>query len=162
MTVPPTCSVAVRGEGSAGVKISNVLDSIDSGRMALPEFQRGYVWNRDQVRGLFHSLYRRHPVGGPLVWVTESKGAAHRGDAQRAPGVVRGKPPESFDGNPQVFSGLRFHLEDEMFEFYQPQKMQNDPRWIDLTELMLKGPDGPGARPERGRGLPASMGPEVG
>ena len=32
------------------MKISTVLDHIDSGHMALPEFQRGYVWNRDQVR----------------------------------------------------------------------------------------------------------------
>jgi len=31
--------------------------------MALPKSQRGYVWNRDPVRGLFGSLYRRHPVG---------------------------------------------------------------------------------------------------
>ena len=48
------------------MKMSTVLDHIDSGHMALPEFQRGYVWNRDQVRGLFDSLYRRHPVGGLL------------------------------------------------------------------------------------------------
>ena len=53
------------------MKISTVLDHIDSGHIALPEFQRGYVWNRDQVRGLFDSLYRRHPVGGLLVWATE-------------------------------------------------------------------------------------------
>ena len=46
------------------MKISTILDHIDSRHMALPEFQRGYVWNRDQVRGLFESLYRRHPVGG--------------------------------------------------------------------------------------------------
>lgn len=32
-----------------------------------PNFKGGYVWNRDQVRGLFDSLYRRHPVGGLLV-----------------------------------------------------------------------------------------------
>lgn len=32
--------------------------------MALPEFPRGYAWNRDQVRGPFDSLYRRHPLGG--------------------------------------------------------------------------------------------------
>ncbi len=32
------------------MKISQVLDQIDSGDIALPEFQRGYVWNRDQVR----------------------------------------------------------------------------------------------------------------
>ncbi len=40
------------------MKVSNILDLIDSGDMALPEFQRGYVWNREQVRGLMHSLYR--------------------------------------------------------------------------------------------------------
>jgi len=61
------------------MKISTILDHIDSGHMALPEFQRGYVWNRDQVRGLFDSLYRRHPVGGLLVWATDSS----NGDASR-------------------------------------------------------------------------------
>ncbi|MFN9618605.1 MAG: DUF262 domain-containing protein [Synechococcaceae cyanobacterium] len=62
------------------MKISTILDHIDSGHMALPEFQRGYVWNRDQVRGLLDSLYKRHPVGGLLVWATESQTATHRGD----------------------------------------------------------------------------------
>jgi len=95
------------------MKISTILDHIDSGHMALPEFQRGYVWNRDQVRGLFDSLYRRHPVGGLLVWATESKTAEHRGDGPLASGVIkllldgqqrmtslygvlRGKPPQFF------------------------------------------------------------------
>ena len=64
------------------MKISTILDYIDSGHIALPEFQRGYVWNRDQVRGLFGSLYRRHPVGGLLVWATASQTATHRGDGR--------------------------------------------------------------------------------
>jgi hypothetical protein len=144
------------------MKVSTVLDHIDSGHMALPEFQRGYVWNRDQVRGLFDSLYRRHPVGGLLVWATESKTATHRGDGPLAAGivkllldgqqrmtslygVVRGKPPKFFAGNPQAFTGLRFHLEGESFEFYQPVKMKDDPLWIDVTELMQKGTSGLGA-----------------
>ena len=65
------------------MKISTVLDHIDSGHMALPEFQRGYVWNRDQVRGLFDSLYRRHPVGGLLVWAhgIQDRRASRRRDA---------------------------------------------------------------------------------
>jgi hypothetical protein len=143
------------------MKISTILDHIDSGHMALPEFQRGYVWNRDQVRGLFDSLYRRHPVGGLLVWATESRTAAHRGDGQLAAGVVkllldgqqrmtsfygvvRGRPPKFFDGNAQAFTGLRFHLEEEKFAFYQPLKMQDDPLWIDVTELMKRGAAGLG------------------
>ena len=48
------------------MKISTILDHIDSGHMALPEVQRGYVWNLDQVRVLFNSLYKCHPVGGLL------------------------------------------------------------------------------------------------
>jgi hypothetical protein len=144
------------------MKISTILDHIDSGHMALPEFQRGYVWNRDQVRALFDSLYRSHPVGGLLVWATESKSAAHRGDGTLAAGVVkllldgqqrmtslygvvRGRPPEFFDGNAQAFTGLRFHLETETFAFYQPAKMKDDPLWIDVTELMQKGTAGLGA-----------------
>ena len=144
------------------MKISTVLDHIDSGHMALPEFQRGYVWNRDQVRGLFDSLYRRHPVGGLLVWATEAKTAAHRGEGPLAAGivkllldgqqrmtslygVVRGHPPKFFDGNAQAFSGLRFHLGNETFAFYQPVKMQDDPLWIDVTSLMKAGNAGLGA-----------------
>ena len=48
------------------MNIPTSLDHIDNGHMALPEFQRGYVWNRDQVRGLFDSLYKCHPVGSLL------------------------------------------------------------------------------------------------
>src|SRR5688572_3037888 len=143
------------------MKISTVLDHIDSGHMALPEFQRGYVWNSDQVRKLFTSLYLRRPVGGLLVWATESKTAAHRGDGQLAAGVVkllldgqqrmtslygvaRGKPPMFFDGNAKAFTGLRFNLNTQNFEFYQPLKMQDDPLWIDVTELMRNGTAGLG------------------
>ncbi|TVT51625.1 MAG: DUF262 domain-containing protein [Azoarcus sp. PHD] len=143
------------------MKISTILDHIDSGHMALPEFQRGYVWNREQVRGLFDSLYKRHPVGGLLVWATESQGADHRGGGALAAGivkllldgqqrmtslygVVRGHPPKFFDGNGQAFTGLRFHLEEQSFEFYQPVKMKDDPLWIDVTELLKQGNVGMG------------------
>ena len=138
------------------MKVSAILDQIDLGSIALPEFQRGYVWNRNQVRGLMQSLYRRHPVGSLLVWVTPTDAAETRGDQQLAPGVVnllldgqqritslyglvRGKAPAFFDGNARAFTDLRFHLEDETFAFYLPLKMRDDPLWIDVTELMRKG-----------------------
>ena len=54
------------------MKTATILDHIDNGHMALPEFQRGYVWNREQVKGLFESLYKHHPIGDLLLWVTES------------------------------------------------------------------------------------------
>ena len=138
------------------MKLSTILDHIDSGHMALPEFQRGYVWNREQVRGLMYSLYRGYPVGGFLVWVTETDNAHARGDGQLAPGVVkllldgqqrvttlygivRGQPPKFFDGNAETFTGLRFHVFDEQFEFYAPTRMRDDPLWVDVAELMQHG-----------------------
>lgn len=144
------------------MKISIILAHIDSGHIALPEFQRGYVWNRDQVRGLFDSLYRRHPIGGLLVWATESKTATHRGDGPMSAGVVkllldgqqrmtslygavRGRPPNFFDGNARAFTDLYFNLETQAFAFYQPMKMKDDPLWIDVTALMKNGIDGMGA-----------------
>ena len=143
------------------MKISTILDHIDSGHMALPEFQRGYVWNRGQVRGLFDSLYRRHPVGGLLVWATESSSADHRGEGSLAPGIVkllldgqqrmtslygvaRGQAPKFFDGDRSAFTGLRFHLEQESFEFHQQIKMKDDPLWIDVTTLIRDGQEGVG------------------
>ncbi len=138
------------------MKISTILDQIDLGSIALPEFQRGYVWNRDQVRGLMHSLYRKHPVGSLLVWVTKTENANARGDSDLTPGsvkllldgqqritslygIIRGLPPKFFDGNSQSFTGLYFNLEEEIFEFYAPLKMKDNPLWINITELMKIG-----------------------
>ena len=160
------------------MKISTILDHIDSGHMALPEFQRGYVWNRDQVRGLFDSLYRRHPVGGLLVWATDSSDAAHRGDGTLATGVVkllldgqqritslygvvRGREPKFFEGNAQAFTGLQFHLDTESFAFYQPNKMQVDPLWIDVSELFKKGMNGLGEYSQQLAAIP-ELAPQFG
>lgn len=138
------------------MKITTILDQIDMGSMALPEFQRGYVWNRDQVRGLMYSLYKKYPVGSLMVWTTKTENAEARGDGELAPGtvkllldgqqritslygIIRGKPPKFFDGNAQAFTGLYFNLDDESFEFYAPLKMKDNPSWISVTDLMKVG-----------------------
>jgi hypothetical protein len=138
------------------MKIDTILELINLRSMALPEFQRGYVWNRDQVRDLMASLYRGYPVGSLLIWETRTEGAHARGPGDLAPGtvkllldgqqrittlygIIRGQPPKFFDGNAQAFAGLYFHLEDEVFEFYSPLKMRDNPLWINVTELMHSG-----------------------
>lgn len=140
------------------MQISTILDQIDLGAMALPEFQRGYVWNRDQVRHFMLSLYRRHPVGALLVWSTKTNQTSARGDKalaegsvelildgqQRATslyGIIRGEPPPFFDGNANAFTDLYFHVGNESFEFYGPIKMKDNPYWINVTRLMQEGLD---------------------
>ncbi len=137
--------------------LSVLLHQIDNGTVLLPEFQRGYVWNRDQVRGLMRSLYKGYPVGGLLLWETEPGETSVRGGSaaggvrlllldgqQRITslyGVIRGHAPAFFEGDPSAFTGLRFHVEDEEFQFYAPAKMQGDPRWVDVTALFADGLD---------------------
>lgn len=133
-------------------KLINILNQIDTGSILLPEFQRGYVWNRDQVRALMRSLYRGYPVGGLLVWETGSDAGAVRGQAGTATharqllldgqqrmtslyGVVMGKAPNFFEGKSDAFTGLHFHVENQVFEFYAPTKMRDDPRWVDVSDL---------------------------
>src|SRR5579885_135902 len=149
--------------------IATILSQIDLGSIALPAFQRGYVWNRDQVRGLMRSLYRRHPIGSLLVWVTETEQAPARGDGPLSPGyvklildgqqritslygIIKGKPPRFFEGNAQAFTGLYFHLDEERFEFYGPVKMKDNPLWINVTELLQ--PDGMGKTIQRLYSIP--------
>jgi hypothetical protein len=138
------------------MKVSTILDQIDLGSIALPEFQRGYVWSGRQVRSFMTSLYKRHPVGSLLVWETHTENAAARGEQDLASGtvkllldgqqrittlygIIRGNPPEFFDGKASAFQGLHFHLEEEVFEFYAKRKMSSNPLWIDVTELMQEG-----------------------
>ncbi len=138
------------------MKISTILDQIDSGSIALPVFQRGYVWSRDQVRGLMRSLYLRYPVGSLIVWATKTETASVRGDGTLAEGIVdllldgqqritslygviRGHEPKFFDGNRKAFLELYFNLEDETFEFYAPLKMKNQLKWVNVTDVMKVG-----------------------
>ena len=54
-------------------------------------------------------------------------------------GITRGQPPAFFQGDEKAFSGLRFNVEDETFEFYASAKMRDDPRWVDVTSLFTQG-----------------------
>lgn len=134
------------------MQVAVILNNIEHGQYALPEFQRGYVWGRKQVRELFSSLYRRYPVGGFLVWTTQPPPDAVRGGPtqpgravtllldgqQRATslyGVLRGQPPSFFQGNARAFEDLYFNIRTEAFEFYGPVKMRDDPMWISVTEI---------------------------
>ena len=139
------------------MEISTILSQIDLGSYAMPVFQRGYVWNRDQVRKLMNSLYHGYPIGGLLTWVTPvdtsiirngSKGQAYGNvdlilDGQQRIttlyGIIKGEAPAFFEGNANAFTGLYFNLEDETFEFYSPMKMKDDRNWISVSKLMKEG-----------------------
>ena len=139
------------------MQIASILDNIDNGGLALPAFQRGYVWKRPQVKSMISSLYRGYPVGSLLTWTTRAEQADVRttGDArvsgpidllldgqQRVTslyGIIRGKPPAFFDGDAKAFTDLYFNLEREEFDFFSPVRMGNNLLWISVTDLFASG-----------------------
>lgn len=68
--------------------VDELITDVDKGGLKLPEFQRGYVWTRDQVRTYVQSLYRGHPTGHLLIWhaygpvKVRGDGVEHEGKTQ--------------------------------------------------------------------------------
>src|SRR3954452_2757524 len=52
-------------------KIHELMTDIRTHGLVLPEFQREYVWTRDQAKQLMISLVKGYPVGGLLIWKTD-------------------------------------------------------------------------------------------
>ena len=134
--------------------IQELLNQIRRSEILLPEFQRGYVWNRGQVRGLMHSLYRRHPTGHLLIWSTY-KPSLVRGAETPLDGhslllldgqqrlttlyvLFVGEAPSFYEGE-SLFFDLHFNVQTEEFRFWQRSRMRNDPAWIGVHEFLKEG-----------------------
>jgi len=49
-------------------KIDRLITRIEEGDIKIPAFQRGFVWNQEQVIELLDSIYRDYPIGSILLW----------------------------------------------------------------------------------------------
>ena len=134
------------------MKIGDIINNIDNEALALPVFQRGFVWKPRQVKELMNSLYRGYPVGSLLTWTTRTGQVDIRGNTERNSGPIdllldgqqritslyglrRGKPPAFFDGDASAFTGLYFNLKTEEFEFLAPARANADPLWVSVTRI---------------------------
>ena len=131
--------------------IQDLLNQIGRDEILLPEFQRGYVWNRDQVRGLMQSLYRGHPTGHLLIWRTykpslvRGGGVAHDGHSlllldgqQRLTTLyvlLKGEAPRFYEGE-SLFFDLYFNMQTQEFRFWQKSRMESNPAWIGVHEFL--------------------------
>lgn len=53
--------------------ISDILKSIDDGKIQLPDFQRGWVWEDDRIRALIASISNGYPIGAAMFLQTGSQ-----------------------------------------------------------------------------------------
>ena len=106
------------------MQISKLLDQVESNAIVLPEFQREFVWKDSQAKELMDSLVREYPIGGLLVWSTESppeiKNDAIDEEKQALFQVL-------LDGQ-QRLTVLYMLLKDDYPPYYTPEEIKNDPR----------------------------------
>ena len=140
------------------MKISTILDKIDENQLFVPSFQREYVWKRDDAKQLLDSLIKQYPTGTMLTWETneppELKGQYKYDARQGAVRIlldgqqrittlymlIRGKIPPYYSA-PEITNdtrGLHVNIETRELEYYSQKKMENDPRWRNITAIFQK------------------------
>ncbi len=136
------------------MKISELLDDIRNSDLVLPEFQREYVWNRDQAKQLMVSLMRGYPVGGLLFWKTDQPPELKN---IRVTHEKIGTIKVILDGQQRLTTlyllidgeippyyteadiaedprNLYFNIENGELQYYQPSRMQDSPLWHNVVE----------------------------
>lgn len=65
-----------------------LIDGFSKGTIAIPEFQREYVWKPAKVVKLIDSIYRSYPTGTLLVWKPKLEERVTRKGKKKATGQV--------------------------------------------------------------------------
>lgn len=136
------------------MKISELIDGIRKKYIVLPEFQREYVWNKDQAKKLISSLVKEYPVGALLFWKTDAPPELKNlivivdnlgtlqiilDGQQRLTTLymlITGEIPpfytiEDIKTDPR---DLFFNIDSCDFQYYQASVMKSDPLWLKVID----------------------------
>jgi len=140
------------------MKIRELLDGVRKRDLVLPEFQREYVWNRDQAKQLVASLVKGYPVGSLLFWKTDCPPELKNLTAlperlgtievmldgqQRLTTLymlITGEiPPYYIEQDIQTDPrDLYFNLDEGDFQYYQPSRMKDNPLWWSVVDCFTR------------------------
>lgn len=105
-------------------EIGKLVDKVESNEIVLPEFQREYVWDKDQAKELMKSLYKEYPIGSLLIWETENPPEIKNDAVDRE---QYGLFKVLLDGQ-QRLTVLYLLIKDEIPPYYTEDDIQTDPR----------------------------------
>ncbi len=143
------------------MQIYQILDKIDDRQLFVPAFQREYVWKRPDAKNLISSLLSDYPTGTMLTWET-SNPPELKGDHKYSPAqgsvklildgqqrittlymLIRGALPPYYTEEEITHNiqGLYINVSTMELEYYKRYQMENNPRWVDITELFTEKTD---------------------
>jgi len=124
------------------------LSWVETGKIAIPEIQRPFVWNSTKVRDLIDSLYRGYPVGYLISWQSDAVKLRDGSNSSAKQILIDGQQrvtalTAALSGQEivnkdykKVRIRIAFNPLTERFDTYTPV-MRNDPSWIpDVAVLM--------------------------
>jgi len=140
------------------MKINQILDKIDDNLLFVPAFQREYVWKRADAKNLIASLIRKYPTGTMLTWETnkppELKGTWKYDSMQGGVKIIldgqqrittlymliKGEIPPYYTEKEIMNDprGLYVNIRNLEMEYYIKNKMENNPYWINITDIFQK------------------------
>ena len=87
------------------VLLKSLLDQVQDGRIQLPDFQRGWVWDDDHIKGLLASISKGFPIGAVMTLSSGSDIKFRTRPIEGVDSAVTGSP-ESFllDGQQRLTS----------------------------------------------------------
>ena len=140
------------------MKISQIIDKIDEQQLFVPAFQREYVWKRAHAKKLIDSLIKDYPTGTMLTWETsnppELKGNHTYSENQGSVKLIldgqqrittlymliTGTIPPYYTEK-EILNDIRnlyVNIETLELEYYKKKKMENNPVWVDITDIFKK------------------------
>lgn len=105
------------------MKLNEILYGIEKKDILLPEFQREYVWNREQSKQLMVSLFKNYPIGAFLLWKTENPPEI-KNNAINSEKI--GTYSLILDGQ-QRLTTLYLLIKNEIPPYYKPNDILNNP-----------------------------------
>lgn len=57
----------------SSLSIREIIERVTSGRLRIPAFQRGFVWDAERVAYLMDSIYKGYPFGAAILWRTKNQ-----------------------------------------------------------------------------------------
>ena len=137
------------------MKLEELIMSIKMREIVVPEFQREFVWDKDRCKELMSSLLRGYPVGGLLIWKTNSppklKGNEDEVETRNYQVLLDGQqrstaiymlltgniPPyyteEEIIRDPRT---LAYNLYSREFKYWRQTEMSQDPSWVFVVDCM--------------------------
>jgi hypothetical protein len=121
------------------IDLIELLEDCHRGKLQLPDFQRGWVWDEDRIKSLIASISRSFPIGALMTLDTGGEVNFKPRLVEGAPDKAKGVSPQSLilDGQQRITSMYQVTLRNKVVETVTPRNKKVR-RWfyIDIRKAL--------------------------